>query len=351
MVIVWAVLICVLAPVVEEFFFRGFMFTVLARRMGVVWAMIVDGIVFGIGHAAGAEIIQLLALGAFGMGLCLLYWRTQSIIPCMALHALNNSITFGVAKDLEPALFAGVVVVSVGTVVGGGHGRLGPSPGGGRMRRSALALPRGARAASHGRRPDPSARADPGAHARSADVKLSSSALGHARRLRPAALAGRSFTARVVMKPFVADESAVLRVYRGKKKILVKSLTFKAVDGGTAGVATFKVQLEARRLAGDQGLAQGDAGRRHAAREDAARQRRRARTPNTGSSGPAVRLLQGKLAAMKYVVPRTGVYDAGTGRAVMAWRKVAGFSRTYVATRGLRRPAQGQGPVQGPPPR
>jgi len=119
-VIVWAVLICVLAPVVEEFFFRGFMFTVLARRMGVVWAMIVDGIVFGIGHAAGAEIIQLLALAAFGMGLCLLYWRTQSIIPCMALHALNNSITFGVTKDLGPALFAGVVVVSVGTVVGGG---------------------------------------------------------------------------------------------------------------------------------------------------------------------------------------------------------------------------------------
>ena len=35
-VIVWGVLICFLAPIVEEFFFRGFMFTVLARRMGVV---------------------------------------------------------------------------------------------------------------------------------------------------------------------------------------------------------------------------------------------------------------------------------------------------------------------------
>jgi uncharacterized protein len=119
-VVVWAVLICFLAPIVEEFFFRGFMFTVLARRMGVIWAVIVDGLVFGIGHAAGAEIIQLLALAAFGMGLCLLYWRTGSIIPCMALHALNNSITFGVTKELEPALFAGVVVVSVGSVVGTG---------------------------------------------------------------------------------------------------------------------------------------------------------------------------------------------------------------------------------------
>ena len=32
--IAWGVLICVLAPVVEELFFRGFMFTVLARRLG-----------------------------------------------------------------------------------------------------------------------------------------------------------------------------------------------------------------------------------------------------------------------------------------------------------------------------
>ena len=43
------------------------------------------------------------------------------------------------------------------------------------------------------------------------------------------------------MKPYVAGEGAVLRAYRGKKKILAKSLTFKAVDGGAAGVATVKV--------------------------------------------------------------------------------------------------------------
>jgi membrane protease YdiL (CAAX protease family) len=112
----WAILICVLAPVVEEVFFRGFMFTVFAKRMGVAWAALLDGIVFGLGHAPAAP-IQLVALGAFGVGLCLLYWRTQSIIPGMALHALNNSITFGVTKDLDPGLFAGVLVLSVGTVI------------------------------------------------------------------------------------------------------------------------------------------------------------------------------------------------------------------------------------------
>jgi membrane protease YdiL (CAAX protease family) len=115
--IAWGLLICVLAPIAEEVFFRGFMFTVFSRRMGVAWAALLDGVVFGIGHAGGAEAIQLVALGAFGVALCLLYWRTQSIIPGMALHALNNSITFGATLDLEPALFAGVVVGSVGVVV------------------------------------------------------------------------------------------------------------------------------------------------------------------------------------------------------------------------------------------
>jgi membrane protease YdiL (CAAX protease family) len=85
------------------------------RRLGPLWAALLVGLVFGLAHAP-AEPIQLIALGAFGVGLCLLRWRTQSIIPSMALHALNNSVTFGVVKDLDPALFAGVVVLSVGTV-------------------------------------------------------------------------------------------------------------------------------------------------------------------------------------------------------------------------------------------
>ena len=140
---------------------------VFARRLGRGrGARCSTGVVFGLGHAAGAAPIQLIALGAFGVGLCLLYWRTQSIIPCMALHALNNSITFGVVKELDPALFAGVVVVSVGIVVAGAT--------------AFSARPRwpheaaGARAAALSRwprcpprpRPDPSgADADPGAHA------------------------------------------------------------------------------------------------------------------------------------------------------------------------------------------
>ncbi|MBE2317050.1 CPBP family intramembrane metalloprotease [Solirubrobacter sp. CPCC 204708] len=118
--IAYGVTICLIAPIVEELFFRGFMFGALAQRLGPWWGMAITGVVFAVGHAP-APAISLIALGVFGVGLCLLYWRTQSIVPCMALHALNNAITFGVTRDLDPALFAAVVVGAVGTVSAGAH--------------------------------------------------------------------------------------------------------------------------------------------------------------------------------------------------------------------------------------
>jgi lipoprotein-anchoring transpeptidase ErfK/SrfK len=146
-----------------------------------------------------------------------------------------------------------------------------------------------------------------------------------------AALAGRTFTARVVMKPYVANEGAVLRVYRGKKKIKVKSLTFKPVAGGTSGVAELKV---ASKLSGTVTLKAS-----HRATPGLATTVAKAVKVSVvnayagpGSKGPAVKWLQGKLASLHYVTSRSGVYDAATGRAIMAWRKVAGYSRTYTAT-------------------
>jgi lipoprotein-anchoring transpeptidase ErfK/SrfK len=146
------------------------------------------------------------------------------------------------------------------------------------------------------------------------------------------ALTGRSFTARVVMRPFVAGETVTLRVYRGSRKIRVKALTPKSVAGGAAGVATLKIKSgkpgRLRVTASHKATAAlktlvAKPVRLHAVRPSA----------GPGAKGPAVRLLQSRLAAMHYVVPRSGVYDAGTGRAVMAWRKLAGLSRTTIATK------------------
>ena len=177
--------------------------------------------------------------------MCLLYWRTQSIIPCMALHALNNSITFGVVEDLDPALFAGVVVLSVGTVVAGATAVVRASAGR-RMRRAGLALAlraRTSRLASAqtppARRRRPSRRRP---RRRPSAAKLASP-LG--RLDAPAALTGRSFTARVVMKPFVAGETAIAAGLPRQQEDPVKALTLKPVAGGAAGVATLKVKSQA----------------------------------------------------------------------------------------------------------
>jgi peptidoglycan hydrolase-like protein with peptidoglycan-binding domain len=51
-----------------------------------------------------------------------------------------------------------------------------------------------------------------------------------------------------------------------------------------------------------------------------------------GARGPAVRLLQSALSKLGYVTGKPGLYDDRTGRAVLAFRKVAGMARTTLAS-------------------
>jgi membrane protease YdiL (CAAX protease family) len=101
-----AIFVCVIAPIAEEFFFRGFIFGVL-RRMRVVvagrdlgtWlAAIITGILFGLAHTGSALSQDLIPLGFLGFVLCLLKWRTGSLYPCIALHSLNNALALGITQ-------------------------------------------------------------------------------------------------------------------------------------------------------------------------------------------------------------------------------------------------------------
>jgi membrane protease YdiL (CAAX protease family) len=108
------VLVTVMAPICEELFFRGYFFRTLRNWRGPWVAAVLTGLVFGAVHAFGSPIGFLVPLAVFGFGLCLLYWRTDSILPCMALHALNNSLALGVAQGWDwqvPVLMAGAVAV------------------------------------------------------------------------------------------------------------------------------------------------------------------------------------------------------------------------------------------------
>jgi uncharacterized protein len=108
-----AALVCVMAPVAEEFLFRGFMFPALRRWKGTWPAALIVGGLFGLIHVAGSPIGFIPLLAFFGVALCLLYVKTKSLYPPIALHALNNSIAFGTSLGWGweiAVLVAGVAV-------------------------------------------------------------------------------------------------------------------------------------------------------------------------------------------------------------------------------------------------
>ena len=99
-----SIFVCAVAPICEEFFFRGFMFCALRNiplRIGSVdggpWlAAVITGILFGAVHTSSASAQYLIPLGFLGFVLCLVRWRTGSLYPCMALHSANNALALGV---------------------------------------------------------------------------------------------------------------------------------------------------------------------------------------------------------------------------------------------------------------
>jgi len=79
------------APVAEEFFFRGFVFQALRRSWGVWFAAPASGLIFGAAHF---ELDKLVPLAILGTALAYVFHRTRSLFPCIMLHALNNTFAF-----------------------------------------------------------------------------------------------------------------------------------------------------------------------------------------------------------------------------------------------------------------
>jgi membrane protease YdiL (CAAX protease family) len=119
-------MVIVVAPAAEEFFFRGFFYRALRSRLAVIPAAAVDGVVFGLLHFEGEDALAILPpLAVLGFVFCLVYERTGSLYPVIGLHALNNAVAYGAQADawvvsvvLGPLMLAACAVVP----------RLTPSP-------------------------------------------------------------------------------------------------------------------------------------------------------------------------------------------------------------------------------
>lgn len=88
----WAIVtVVVMAPLFEEFIFRGVLLESTRAKYGVMAAWLVSSAIFGIIHMHPT-----VAVNAFAMGLVLgfIYLRTDSIWSTIILHAVNNGIAY-----------------------------------------------------------------------------------------------------------------------------------------------------------------------------------------------------------------------------------------------------------------
>lgn len=84
-------IVVVLAPVVEEFIFRGLLLTRWSLKWGAPRAILVQAIIFGLLHK------EFLGHVFFGFVMAVLYVETKSLLMPILMHAANNAFAWFVA--------------------------------------------------------------------------------------------------------------------------------------------------------------------------------------------------------------------------------------------------------------
>jgi membrane protease YdiL (CAAX protease family) len=87
--IVYAIILCVIFPVVEEIYFRGLLLPVISLRFGVGNGAILSVIIFILYHMTSKGVLSLALLGGVSTWLVI---RTKTIISSIAMHITFNSV-------------------------------------------------------------------------------------------------------------------------------------------------------------------------------------------------------------------------------------------------------------------
>jgi membrane protease YdiL (CAAX protease family) len=88
-----AMIVVLVAPIVEELTFRGVGYSLL-RRFGDAWAIFGTALAFALGHGLVEGLPVLVALGA---GLAYIRYRQDSVVPGMILHGAFNAVALTVS--------------------------------------------------------------------------------------------------------------------------------------------------------------------------------------------------------------------------------------------------------------
>ncbi len=79
--------VALVPSVCEEILFRGYLQRALEKSWGVGAAILISGLLFGLFHI---RITQLIPLAVIGILLAWIVWKSNSIIPAIAGHFVNN---------------------------------------------------------------------------------------------------------------------------------------------------------------------------------------------------------------------------------------------------------------------
>lgn len=88
----------IIAPLVEELFFRGFIYNILKKYSGIIPAALASGLFFGAVHIS---LVQCVILTFFGIIQCFLYERTRSIVYPILMHMIFNGLAMTMLLLLE----------------------------------------------------------------------------------------------------------------------------------------------------------------------------------------------------------------------------------------------------------
>jgi len=92
LLVIISCLIALLGPIIEEVFFRGFLYTALRKRAGVLFSILISASLFSLLHTNLLGFVPILALG---MLLAYVREKTGSLIPSITIHVIHNTALAG----------------------------------------------------------------------------------------------------------------------------------------------------------------------------------------------------------------------------------------------------------------
>lgn len=106
--------VAVIAPLVEESFFRGLIYTRLKRGMPIIAAATISSLLFAVMHG---EIIWMLITFFMGMMLIWVFEKIGSLLPCIIIHIINNTISQLTVNITETPVILNLIILAVCLII------------------------------------------------------------------------------------------------------------------------------------------------------------------------------------------------------------------------------------------